>query len=86
MPAILNGVSRDMTGSASIRNVVLVTVDSLGAIHLGEAAERGHPTPILNEMFQSGINCENAFAHSWNTQFSYPSVFTSTLPAGPRRV
>jgi len=31
-------------------------------------------------MAQNGISCTHAYAHSWNTQFSYPSIFTSSLP------
>lgn len=66
--------------NSDLPNVILLTLDSLRFDRLGiNGYEPGH-TPALNQLFKSSVNFKNAFSHGCPTQFSYPSIFTSTLP------
>lgn len=66
--------------NSSIKNVVLITIDSLRYDRLGYVTGNTFTTPAIDHMAEHGISCDNAFSHACPTQMSMPSLFTSTLP------
>jgi arylsulfatase A-like enzyme len=62
-----------------MRNVVLVTVDSLRADHVGSYGYRRDTTPVIDEFANDGLSFE-AYANANWTRASFPSVITSTYP------
>lgn len=69
-----------MLKSLNIQNVILITIDSLRYDRLGFAGGCKQCSPTLDSLAQTGITCRQSFTHSWYSQFSYPSIFTSSLP------
>ncbi|MBU0571104.1 MAG: sulfatase-like hydrolase/transferase [Candidatus Omnitrophica bacterium] len=66
--------------SNKIKNVIFLTVDSM---RYDRMQRNGYPidtTPTIDWLRNKGISCANAVTHSHPTQFSFPSIFTSTLP------
>jgi arylsulfatase A-like enzyme len=61
-------------------NVLLVTVDSLRADHVGYHGYDRETTPRLDEFAQTGSIHENAFAHVGGTRFSFPSILSGVTP------
>jgi predicted AlkP superfamily pyrophosphatase or phosphodiesterase len=56
--------------------VVLVTIDSLRADHLGCYSAGGHPTPGLDSLALLGVRFQRAYATSPSTLPSTASVLT----------
>jgi len=69
-----------------VRNVVLVTIDSLRADHCGFMGYDVETTPTLDEMADEGVTFETAIAPGPSTYESMPAIFTgehmSTYPTG----
>jgi len=63
-----------------IRNVVFIVVDMLKYCYLKKSGNSVDLCPEINFLADNGIVCSNARSNSFPTQFSYPSIFTSTLP------
>ena len=63
-----------------IKNVILITVDSLRADHLGCYGYQKRITPNLDELSKKGILFRQAFSNGPVTSFSFPSILTSTYP------
>lgn len=61
-----------------MRDVLLITVDSLRADHLGCYGYERETTPVIDELAAGGHRFENAFAHACATRASFPSILTST--------
>ncbi len=66
---------------ASLRNLVLVTIDTLRADHVGAYGYQIPTTPVLDDLASRAILYENAYAHSSWTPPSHASIFTGLLPA-----
>ncbi|MFB6075231.1 MAG: sulfatase [Haloarculaceae archaeon] len=62
-----------------MRNVVLVTIDSLRADHVGCYGYDRPTTPEIDEMAEDGLSFD-AYANSHWTRASFPSIITSTYP------
>jgi arylsulfatase A-like enzyme len=60
-----------------MRDVLLVTVDSLRADHVGHLGYGRETTPNLDALASTGASFENAFAHACSTRASFPSILTS---------
>lgn len=60
-------------------NVVLVTIDSLRADHVGAFGYHRNTTPFIDTLVERGIAFD-AFANSNWTRASFPSIITSTYP------
>lgn len=60
-------------------NVVLVTIDSLRADHLGAYGYDRNTTPVIDKMAAEGMYFD-AYANSHWTRASFPSIITSTYP------
>lgn len=62
-----------------MRNVLLVTVDSLRADHVGCYGYDRDTTPVVDSLANSGLSFD-AYANSTWTRASFPSILTSTYP------
>jgi arylsulfatase A-like enzyme len=60
-------------------NIVLVTVDSLRADHLGAYGYDRDTSPVIDDMADGGLSFD-AYANSHWTRASFPSIITSTYP------
>ncbi|PKL51070.1 MAG: hypothetical protein CVV39_00560 [Planctomycetes bacterium HGW-Planctomycetes-1] len=65
---------------SKIHNVVFIVVDMLRVCYLKKGGNKLNICPTINSMAENGIICLNAHSNSFPTQFSYPSILTSTLP------
>jgi arylsulfatase A-like enzyme len=63
-----------------IENVILITIDSLRAGHLGCYGYYKKITPKLDELAENGIIFTHAFSNGPQTTASFPSILTSTYP------
>lgn len=63
-----------------IENVVLITIDSLRADHLGCYGYYKKITPKLDELAKNGIIFTHAFSNGPQTTASFPPILTSTYP------
>jgi arylsulfatase A-like enzyme len=63
-----------------MRDILLVTVDSLRADHLSCYGYDRETTPRVDSLAESGNLFENAFAHAGTTRQSFPSILTSSYP------
>lgn len=63
-----------------MRNVLLVTIDSLRADHVGYHGYERDTTPEIDALAASGSRFSNAFAHVGGTRFSFPSILSGVTP------
>ncbi len=63
-----------------MQNVVLITIDSLRADHVGYHGYKRSTTPNIDSFAASGSRFMNAFAHVGGTQFSFPSILSGVMP------
>lgn len=63
-----------------MRNVVVVTIDSLRADHCGFMGYDRETTPTLDSMASDGLVFENAIAPGPSTPESMPAIFTGHYP------
>jgi len=63
-----------------VRNVFLLTIDALGAEHVGHLGYDRNTTPHLDELSEQGVTFQNCFAQSSHTRESMPSLFFSAYP------
>lgn len=63
-----------------MENILLVTIDSLRADHVGYHGYERDTTPYIDSLAESGSRFTNAYAHVGGTKFSFPSILTSVTP------
>ncbi|MFC4245642.1 sulfatase [Natribaculum luteum] len=61
-----------------MRDIVLVTVDSLRADHVGCYGYDRDTTPVIDDLATDGRRFTNVFAHACSTRPSFPSILTSS--------
>lgn len=61
-----------------MRDVLLITVDSLRTDHLGCDGYERDTTPYVDRLAANGHRFANAFAHACATRASFPSILTSS--------
>ena len=61
-------------------NILLLTVEALRFNRLGMSGHRYNTSPVLDNMVEHSIWCENAFSLAPCTQPSMPTIMTSTRP------
>ena len=61
-------------------DVVLVTIDTLRADHVGAYGYRRPTTPSLDKVAADGAVFVNAWAHAPSTRYSMPAILTGRLP------
>src|SRR6476660_130191 len=64
-------------------NVLLVTIDTLRADHLGAYGYATASTPTLDALAHRGVRFETAVAHVPLTGPSHASILTAQTPLGP---
>lgn len=64
----------------AIRNVVLVSLDSLGAVHVGSYGYERDTTPTLDRLAEQGTLFENAYAQQVWTLTSHLTMVTGLYP------
>lgn len=70
-------------------DIVLITVDSLRADHVGWHGYDRPTTPHLDEIASNAHSFSNTFAHAGSTRPSFPSILTSSyalMYGGPERL
>jgi arylsulfatase A-like enzyme/Flp pilus assembly protein TadD len=63
-------------------NVLLVTIDTLRADHVGAYGSRANLTPTLDALASEGLRFERTYAHVPLTLPSHASIFTGSYPTG----
>jgi arylsulfatase A-like enzyme len=63
-----------------VRDIVLVTVDSLRADHVGWQGYGRETTPALDGIAADATTFPAAFAHACSTRPSFPAILTSSYP------
>jgi arylsulfatase len=63
-----------------VDNIFLLTVDALGAKHVGFLGYDRNTTPYLDEFAERSIQCRAGIAQSSHTRESMPSLFYSAYP------
>ena len=79
--ALAMGCGRAPESSARFDNVVLVTIDTLRADHLGTYGYPRPVSPFLDSLAAEGVRFDRAVAASSHTAPSHTSIFTSQFPA-----
>ncbi len=69
------------SGSARTPNVLLVTIDTLRADHVGAYGDAGASTPTLDGLARRGVRFETAVSHVPLTGPSHASILTGHTPA-----
>ena len=72
-----------------MKNILLVTIDSLRADHVGYHGYERDTTPTIDAHAKTGSRFMNAFAHVGGTRFSFPSILSGVTPmmhGGHRRI
>jgi len=68
------------TGDAAGYNVLVITMDTTRADHIGCYGNQGVQTPVIDGMARSGVLCANAFTPSPSTLPGHSSIFTGLYP------
>jgi arylsulfatase A-like enzyme len=74
------GACRQPAGQSEHKNVLLITIDTLRADHLGCYGYSRKITPTLDRLSENGILFENAFCAMPTTVPSHGSIFFGTWP------
>jgi len=61
-----------------MKNIALITIDSLRADHIGIYGYDRATTPIIDKLADTELVFQNAFSHACATRPSFPSILTST--------
>lgn len=61
-------------------NVVLITIDTLRADHLGAYGYRRPTSPVLDALAADGTLFTSGWAHAPSTRYSIPAILTGRLP------
>lgn len=61
-------------------NVILISLDTLGAGHLSSFGNEPGVSPFLDDLFARGFSWRRAYAHYPSTLISHASLFTGLLP------
>ncbi len=61
-------------------NVLLITIDTTRADHLGTYGYSRPTTPNLDKLAAAGTVFENSWAHAPSTRYSMPAILTGRLP------
>jgi arylsulfatase A-like enzyme len=71
-------------GIPSDANVLLITIDTLRADHVGAYGYQRATTPVLDALANDGIVFRNAWAHAPSTRYSIPAILTGRYPLAVR--
>lgn len=65
-------------------NILLVTIDTLRADHLGAYGYRRATSPAIDQLAREGTLFEHGWAHAPSTRYSMPAILTGRLPLDVR--
>ncbi len=74
------GFSRVPSDLANDFNILLLTIDTLRADHLGAYGYQRVTSPALDRLAAEGTVFENAWAHAPSTRYSIPAILTGRHP------
>ncbi|MEO8678272.1 MAG: sulfatase-like hydrolase/transferase [Vicinamibacterales bacterium] len=74
--------SRPATAPASARSVLLITIDTLRADHVGAYGYAAARTPVMDDAAKGGVRFEKAWAAAPITLTSHASLLTGRYPPG----
>ena len=74
------GMTRVTASNSGRMNVILLVVDGLRYDRLGQSGYTPSPSPTLDRLMSASVTATHTFAPGSPTQFSLPSIFTSSLP------
>jgi arylsulfatase A-like enzyme len=66
--------------SLSVKNVLLITIDTLRADHVGAYGYDRDTSPAIDEIAAQGTLFLNAWAHAPSTRYSMPAILTGRPP------
>ncbi len=75
------GCSPEPRPSASLPNVLLVSLDTLGADHLGSYGYFRDTAPTLSKLAARGAQFDESYSQAASTAPSHASIFSGMLPA-----
>jgi arylsulfatase A-like enzyme len=64
----------------SLPNIILLTIDGLRYDRLGFSGYEAAHSPNLDRLAREGVSFSNYHTHGSPTQFSFPSIFSSSYP------
>ncbi|HEY7289431.1 MAG TPA: sulfatase-like hydrolase/transferase [Vicinamibacterales bacterium] len=76
------GCGRKESGAGSARNLLLITIDTLRADHVGAYGYSRARTPLLDELAASGVRFDHAYAAAPITLPSHATILTGRYPPG----
>ena len=82
VPAVGCRAGSPRSSSPERPNVLLVTIDTLRADHVGCYGDKEASTPAIDELAARGVRFETAVAHAPLTGPSHASILTSQIPPG----
>jgi len=62
-------------------NLILITIDSLRADHVGSYGHNRSVTPTLDRLAEEGVQFTNAVSTASHTKDAFPGMFSSVLPS-----
>jgi choline-sulfatase len=77
-----NGSESSVAAPSNRPNVLLVTIDTLRADHVGSYGYREASTPTIDALARRGVRIETAVAHAPLTGPSHASILTGQTPLG----
>ncbi len=78
------GQTAPPTGTRAARSVVLITIDTLRADHVGAYGDAGASTPTLDALAREGARFDKAWAAAPITLTSHASLLSGRYPPGHR--
>lgn len=76
VPGLFQALTLQPSASPTRRDVVLVTIDSLRADHMGAYGYKRPTTPNLDRLARRGVRFEHAYAQAPHTSFSIAALLT----------
>jgi arylsulfatase A-like enzyme len=73
-------LARESPGASSAPNVILISLDTLGAAHLSSHANAPEVSPRIDGFLDEGFSFRRAYAQYGNTLVSHASLFTGLYP------
>ena len=81
LPFFLPATSRPLAAAAPAKpNILLITVDTLRADHLGCYGSKAVRTPVIDALAARGIHFARAFAHTPSTLPSHANILLGLTP------
>ncbi len=77
---LLIGIYGEKKKQSETPSIILITVDTLRADHLGCYGYSRNTSPNIDKFAQDGLLFENCLSHAPETRLSFSSIFTGFFP------